>query len=275
MKKILIIVCAVLMMTACKKEQSEVATVTLRFSPYEVSPMKTASVSTVCSRLDVYIVDTLAGDTLRFHQDRGVTGAGFGSVSAVLQTTRGYKLLAIAHGFTDTVGLSNGVFVMPDEKLKQTMVAVQTFSPADSLNLTVVMQRIVGMFKCRVADEIPDNVAQFTFQIDSAGYQWHETGHSLGTTRRMATITGMARGSDGYVDFNVYVMADDLSSVKYVDITATAQDADLQAVETREFAQVPIKAGYVTTYSGTFFITFDMGFTFEVDDWGNYGSYTF
>ena len=40
MKKILIILGAVLMMTACKKEQSEVATVTLRFSPYEVSPIR-------------------------------------------------------------------------------------------------------------------------------------------------------------------------------------------------------------------------------------------
>ena len=50
MKKILIIVCAVVLLAACKKERSEVATVTLRFSPYEVSPMKTASVSTVCSR---------------------------------------------------------------------------------------------------------------------------------------------------------------------------------------------------------------------------------
>ncbi len=54
-----------------------------------------------------------------------------------------------------------------------------------------------------------------------------------------------------------------------------AVDAGGQAVETREFAQVPIRDGYLTTYTGTFFITFDMGFTFLVDDWGNYGSYTF
>ena len=51
--------------------------------------------------------------------------------------------------------------------------------------------------------------------------------------------------------------------------------SDGAAVETRQFSQVPIKAGYITTYSGNFFITFDTDFTFVVGDWGELDSQTF
>lgn len=61
MKKILTFAFAALALAACTKEQPQPAPtgeqqMTIKFSPYEMSPMKTQSgVGTVCSRLDVYI----------------------------------------------------------------------------------------------------------------------------------------------------------------------------------------------------------------------------
>lgn len=69
-------------------------------------------------------------------------------------------------------------------------------------------------------------------------------------------------------------MADDMTNVKYVDIEAEALNPTNDG-EVRQFTQVPIKNGYVTTYSGTFFVTFGMDFTFLVDDWNDYGSFTY
>ena len=77
MKKILLAIAAVAVLVGCTKDvpnenQNEKA-VTIRFSPYEVTPMKTtSSVTTVCSRLDVYIIEQGTTDTMRFHQDRAI-----------------------------------------------------------------------------------------------------------------------------------------------------------------------------------------------------------
>ena len=76
MKKILMAVAAVALFIGCTKEHTTPTdgTVTIKFSPCEVSPMKTtSSVSTVCSRLDIYIIEQGTTDTLRFHQERTAT----------------------------------------------------------------------------------------------------------------------------------------------------------------------------------------------------------
>ena len=288
MKKLLIILAAVLCLTACKKETDDTpqpvgdkSTVRFDFNPYQMEPMKggtkNASLSTVCSRLDVYIIDTVAADTLRCHQERGTT-PGFGSLTATLQTTKTYKLVAVGHNTDDTCTFNGGIVSFADDKVKQSLVSVVTFTPADSLNLHVVMQRIVGMFKLRIAD--PDeefaNVAKFQFTVDSAYNRWNvNTSHGSVLTSRVHTITGTNRGSDGYVTYNVYIIPDNLTDIRHVDITASALDASDQPIETRHFPSVPVKAGYVTKYTGTFFITFDMSFLFEVGDWGELSDTSF
>ena len=292
MKKILTALAAVLMIVGCTKETinqnenengaAEYDTVNFHFSPYQVSPMKggektTTSVATVCSRLDIYIIDIAEGDTMRWHQERTAT-AGFGTLTATLKTNKTYHLYAVAHNTTDTATFSGGVFSFAEDKIKQCMVADTIFSPGDGLQLSVTMQRIVGMFKLRIAD--PDSefegVTGFNFSITQSGRKWDmATMQSTDRVEQLRTITGTSRGNDGYVTYNVFIMGDDMQTVKYVDITASAVLTGGVQGETREFSQVPIKNGYVTMYSGTFFITFDMGFTFSVGEWGEYGSYNF
>ena len=281
MKKILTFAFAALALAACTKEQPQPAPtgeqqVTIKFSPYEMSPMKTQSgVGTVCSRLDVYIIEQGTTNTLRLHQERTAT-ADFGSATVTLQTNRTYRLVAMAHNTTDTCTFRDGVFSFAENKVKQCMVADTVFSPGDGLSLTVVMQRIVGMFKMRVTDALPSDVTGFRFSVDQAGCKFNmATRQSTDRGIRLHTVNGTSTDANGMAVYNVYVMGDDMTTVKYVDITAEALRSDGTAVETREFAQVPIKDNYVTTYSGTFFVTFGMVFTFEVGDWNDGGSFTF
>ena len=291
MKKILLFAAVALALTACTKEPTEQPVapsgfesydsvqMQFKFSPYEVTPMKTtSSVATVCSRLDVYIIEQGTTDTMRFHQDRAINATGFGSLTATLQTNRSYKLIVMGHNTSDTCTFSNGLIGFEEDKIKQCLYADTVFSPADGLSLNVVMQRIVGMFKLRIADA-DDEFADFDhmlFTISESGKKWNTATHeSADRGVRTYSISGHSRGNDGYVTMNLYVMGDNMTDVKYVDITAQSYLTNGTVKETRQFAQVPIRDGYITTYTGTFYVTFGMGFTFEVGDWNEYGSYTF
>ena len=291
MKKILLFAFAALALAACTKEPTEQPVspsgfesydsvqMQFKFSPYEVTPMKTqSSVATVCSRLDIYLIEVGTTDTMRFHQDRAINATGFGSLTTTLQTNRSYKLIVMGHNTSDTCTFAGGLIGFEENKIKQCLYADTVFSPGDGLNLNVVMQRIVGMFKLRIADA-DDEFEDFdhmVFTISESGRKWNTATHeSADRGIRTHIISGHSRGNDGYVTMNVYVMADNMTDVTYVDIEAKVVKTNGTDGETRQFTQVPIKDNYITTYTGTFFVTFDMGFTFLVDDWNDYGSYTY
>ncbi len=277
MRKILFTLAAVLTLAACNKDipTNSTTAVSILFSPYQVAPMKsTSSVSTVCSRLDIYIVEQGTTDTLRIHQERTTT-TDFGSATLTLQTNKNYDLIAVAHNSTDTCTLNGGIVSFSGDIIKQTLVADTTFCPGDGLTLNVTMQRIVGMFKMRVTDTIPSDVTGFQFTISPSGRRFDiGTMQSTDPAERTHTINSTSTDNNGIASYNIYVMADDMTNVKYVDIEAKALNPTNDG-EVRQFTQVPIKNGYVTTYSGTFFITFGMDFSFSVDDWIDYGSFTF
>ena len=268
---------AALTLTACTKEKplGNTESVKINFTPYDVAPMKaTSSVSTVCSRLDIYIIEQGTTDTLRIHQARDIN-TDFGSATVTLKTNKTYNLIAVAHNSTDTCTFNGGIVSFSGDIIKQTLVADTTFCPGDGLSLSVVMQRIVGMFKMRVTDAIPSDVTGFQFTISPSGRKFNiGTMQSTDPAERTHTINSVSTDNNGVASYNIYVMADDMTNVKYVDIEAEALKPTNDG-EVRQFTQVPIKNGYVTTYSGTFFITFGMDFTFSVDDWNDYGSFTF
>lgn len=268
---------AALTLAACTKEKplGITETVTINFTPYQVAPMKaTSSVSTVCSRIDVYIIEQGTTDTLRIHQERTAT-TNFGTATMVLQTNKTYNLVAVAHNSTDTCTFNGGIVSFSNDIIKQTLVADTTFCPGDGLSLNVVMQRIVGMFKMRVTDAIPSDVTGFQFTISPSGRKFNiSTMQSTDPAERTHTINSTSTDNNGVAVYNVYVMADDMTNVKYVDIQAEAL-CPTNDGEVRQFTQVPIKNGYVTTYSGTFFVTFGMDFSFSVDEWNEYGSFTY
>lgn len=287
MKKYFIIAAlATMVITSCSKEENNTVLpnnnnttkVSFTFSPYEMTPMKTVSdIATVCSKLDIWIIDTVNNDTIVIHKQREGTGnnATFGNVTATLQTNKTYRLLAMAHNTDEMCTFENNIFAFSENKIKQTLYADTVFSPADGLSLNIVMQRIVGMFKMIVTDNVVDGVTGFRFHVFSAGCKWNIAGYSEDRGERIHTINGTTQNDYGYVVYNVYVMGDNMIDTLNVNITAEAIDSNGDAQETRYFENVPIKDGYITQYTGTFFITFDMGFSFGVGDWGTFGNYTY
>lgn len=277
MRKILFSLAAVLTLAACNKDIPPISTtaVSIHFSPYQVAPMKTtSSVSSVCSRIDIYIIEQGTTDTLRIHQERTAT-TDFGNATVTLQTNKTYNLIAVAHNSTDTCTLNGGIVSFPGDIVKQTLVSDTAFCPGDGLSMNVIMQRIVGMFKMRVSDAIPSDITGFQFTISPSGRKFNvSTMQSTDPAERTHTINSTSTDNNGIAAYNIYVMADDMTNVKYVDIEAKALNPTNDG-EVRQFNQVPIKNGYVTTYSGTFFVTFGMDFSFSVDDWNEYGSFTF
>ena len=62
----------------------------------------------------------------------------------------------------------------------------------------------------------------------------------------------------------------------HIDVTVTALDAEDNVIEEKSFADVPIQAGYITTFKGTFFVTTGMSFSFQSSgDWTDYDEITF
>ena len=81
--------------------------------------------------------------------------------------------------------------------------------------------------------------------------------------------------STGGANFTVTIMADSDSTNTMVDIAIKALTAANAVYDEHTITDVPIRNGYVTTYSGTFFRNFNLGLSFMCEDWGDNGHFTF
>lgn len=271
MKKFYLLLLAATMLAACNKPEPQEAdgTVTITFQPYQVEPMKgeraTTALADNVNHLDVWICQ--GGDTIAVHQT--TSDADFGTVSVMLDRTKTYTLHAVGHKANGAAVISDEIIRFPEEKVTHSMYASATFSPANTTSLSCSMNRIVGMFKLIVQDEIPDNVDHFRFAITTeTGTRWstadNEAVHYM---VRESIPSSMNPNSQGYVIFNTYIMADNLVDLKYVNITAQGVAANGSVVKERQFDNVPVKDGWVATYQGQFFTDSWLIITFDVDGW--------
>lgn len=262
-----------LVMTACDKNASDGEvnnheTVTLTFSPYTIAPMTRAatSIADYCTHLDVWISDD-EDNVIDIHQS--TADADFGSVSVALDRTKTYTLTAVAHKCTDAATLDDGVISFPDDKITHSMVYTNTFSPATSTSLSCVMHRIVGQLRLEITDVVPDDVAKFTYSIDGTHSEWNIEGYAANDFDRTGTINLTSRNNDGSATLNIFVMPSDFTTIDEETIVVQALTADDDIVESKTFTDVPIKAGYKTTYHGEFFTTEQMAMSFVAEDWTN------
>ena len=75
--------------------------------------------------------------------------------------------------------------------------------------------------------------------------------------------------------FNIYIMADNMTQTKNLDITVRAIDENEGIIEERSFSDVPIKNGWVTHYTGTFFVTSELTINFTIGDWSNFDDHPY
>lgn len=289
-KSIFVAAMVVLMMASCSKDASDDVfnvqpstsnvPVTLTFSPYEMEAMTRAgipgdnaggvhgeaemtraatSIASIVTHLDVWITD--GTKTIDLHQTN--SDADFGSLSVTLDKTKTYTLYAVGHK-ADGATLSDGVISFTDDKVTHAMYYSTTFSPATTTSLSCLMTRIVADFRLEITDDIPAECKSFRFTINSVYDMWSVTDGGTHSLDRVSTISYGGTSSI----FNVYAIVTDAQTTH--DITVEALDADDQPIQTRTFADVPLRNGYKTNYRGTFFIDTPMSISFTVNDWNEY-----
>jgi len=216
-------------------------------------------------RLDVWISDGTT--TQDFHQTK--TDEGFGTVTATLNKTKTYTLYAIAHKASAACTLTEGVIAYPEDKVRESAWYTTTFSPGTASSLNCAMNRITGKFSLATTDVVPEEVDHFRLTIAQTGIRFAVTGAPTEVTDRIVDYTTISRDNSGASSFatNILAASDDATNF---DITATAYDEDNNIIQQRTFADVPIRNGYITKYSGAFFIDSGMTMSFTASDWVEY-----
>ena len=287
MKKCVIALLAAMVLTACEKSSEEnvangsavdnQAEVTLTFSPYDMSPMGSGadsrqkaprraavSVADVVTHLDVWITDGTT--TTDLHQTSA--DADFGSLSVTLNKTKTYTLYAVGHR-AEGATLSDGVISFTDDKVTHSMFYTTTFSPATTTSLSCLMNRIVADFRLEITDDFPDAVKKLRFTISDVYDRWNVSTGATHQLNRVSTIN--CNGTSAI--FNVYAIVTDAQTTH--DILVEALDENDDVVQSRTFADVPLRNDYKTNYRGTFFIDTPVTSGFTVDDWNEYDTVEF
>lgn len=251
--------------------------VSFHFEPYNIEPIRDASsIGDYCNHLDVYIYesDDLETPVSSIHQVLN-NNSSFGTVIAPLQTNKTYTMYAIAHKCNGEAVVTDGVVLFPEGKTTHSFFYKETFTPTLNSSKTCTMERIVGMFKMTTTDAVPSEVSQFVFVIDLIGTAWNVEGYSENKIERTVTFNSFNLNSGGTVTFNLYLIADEQDETNEVNITTYTYGADEQLVQERYFENVPIKNGWMTTYTGNFFVSFDMNITFLAEAWNEFDPVNF
>lgn len=267
-------VVAMAMLTACTNDgasevlNKETAEVRMTFSPYDVEPMTRAAVADYATRLDVWIYD---GDTEVQSVHQKSTDEGFASLSVRLEKNKTYTVYAVAHKAAGAATLSNGVVSWPDDKVTHSFFYSQSFIPAMTTTLSCLMERIVGNFRLEVTDKVPEGVARMTIDMGVSPTRWNVAGYGENAVSRVSSFTP---GVGSSPTLSVFLLANKDEEAAY-DITVTAYDATDAVVQQRVFEDVPIRAGYRSTYRGAFFTNGAVSMTFTTNDWMDYETVDF
>lgn len=271
MKKILFLAATALLFACSNENQDDKSSmvnatkVTLFFSPYDVEPMTRASTSiaSIVTRLDVWVYESGAEFTA-VHQSSA--DDGFGSVSLTLDRTKTYTLVAVGHKCNSAASYASNIISFPDEKVSHAMVYHTTFSPANTTNINALMTRIVGQLRFEVADEVPAEAYTMRFSLGDCFTRWNvSTSAGANAVERTVNFVNFSRANDGTVAFMLYVIPTNLTDTDQMDITVTAMKENGDEIEAKTFNDVPIKAGYKTTYHGEFFTTESASASFTVE----------
>ena len=250
-------------------ENQDTEMVTISFRSRITSEPMTKTVTDIAelsNRLDVYIV--CGEDILEFHQNK-TDDEGFGSITTSLNKTKTYTVYAMAHKGSGPATMEDGVFTFTDNKITETLYCKVSFSPSLTTSLACSMNRIVGMFKLIMTDPLPQGLAKVRFTVSDTylGYGINGTLENQGD--KVSVINNPSSAQDGSTTFKVYCLAGEESYT--FDITVTALNEDDEVIEEKTFQDVPLQAGYMSTYRGTFFVTTGMSVSFSTtDEWASF-----
>ena len=239
------------------------------FSMEPMSSRTRAALSTVSTKLDLWLDD--GNDVIAVNQTS--SDVEFGSVSLTLNKLKTYTLYAIAHKCDAAATLADGVISFPDDKVKDTFWYTTTFSPATATTVNCVMSRIVSMFRIETTDAVPTDVKKIRITQRNVFDRWNVSTGATHNLDRISTINVTSTAADGTVALSAYAIVSDTETTH--DIIVEALDESDGVIQSRTFADVPLRNGYKTVYRGAFFTDADMSLSFTTSDWSEYDTTNF
>ena len=240
-----------------------------QFVMEQMSSETRAALSTVSTKLDLWLTDGTT--TTDVHQTS--SDSGFGTVSVTLDKTKTYTIYAVAHKGDAAATMTDGVISFPDDKVKDTFWYTTTFSPSTTTAINAEMSRIVSMFRIETTDAVPSEVKKMRITLQNVYDRWHVTTGATHNLNRLSTINITSTASDGTVALFVYVIVGDTETAHGVLVEALDESDDV--IQSKTFADVPLRNGYKTVYRGAFFTDANMSMSFTASDWSEYDTTNF
>lgn len=250
--------------------------VILNFTPLAYESMETKAtvqISEVSNYLDVWLID---GETiLEAHQSKAADATTFGSIPFTLNKTKTYTVVAVAHKGNGAATLEESVISFPDNKITETFFYTGAYCPGTGgTTPSFGMTRNVGMFKLTFTDALPAALEKVQFTVTGSGLGYNIAGYSTNVGDKTSVINNPSSSNDGTTSFKIYCLADGEAST--ISVTVTAYGDEDAVIETKTFEDVPLRAGYIASYRGTFFVTTAATAGFTADDaWENYEQESF
>ena len=209
-------------------------------------------IAKLCSRLHFVVFQ--GGERVKMiTQQSG--DKNFGTVSLTL-TEGSYVFAVLAHSCSGNATITNlQKITFPNNVVSDTFYTYGeiTIDGSGSQEYDLTLERTVAMFRLKITDDIPANVAKMKFYYTGGSSTFSaETGFGSVNSKQTVNLTP-ADGVkvDGGTQFDVYTFPHAMSGE--LKMTITALDASNNAVKEMVFENVPVQMNTITLYEGSFF----------------------
>ena len=203
---------------------------------------------------DVWVLDYVDGVLQQqLHQDDN-TSDDFGRPSISLSYGTHHVYFVASRGITPTLSTADKTITW--EKPSDTFWADYSVTVVNSSNgnRAVTLDRVVTKFKAIVNDALPVGISSISI-IPATWYYAlnYQTGEATGAVSNQPTVISIPQSYEGRTEVNFTIQS--LSNITEwnTDISIVAKDGDQTVLGTATIADVPLKAGRITEYSGSLF----------------------
>ena len=179
----------------------------------------------------------------------------FGTVSLTLPEGD-YDMAVVAHNCNGNATITDlQKITFPNNIVSDTFYTYGqlTIDGSDGQTFDLTLERAVAMFRLRITDAIPSDVAKMKFYYTggSSTFSAQSGFGSVNSKQTVNLLTSDAMIVDGATQFEVYTFPH--AETDELKITITAQDASGNTVQEQIFEKVPVKLNTITVYEGSFF----------------------
>jgi len=245
-------------------KNSDLVEMTMYFTRFQFEQegmTRASSVTDYITRLDIWLSD---GETTTTYNQATDT-EGFGSISLTLNKNKTYTMYAVAHKGSAPATLADGVVSFPDDKVTHSFFYSETFQPTKDMAKVCPMDRIVAMFMLSTTDAVPENAKKVRITISNVFNRWNVAGYGVNAIDKVSTISITSTKPDGTVDLMTYGIVTNENTNHTVLVEAL--DANDAVLQTQTFENVPLRNGYRTIATGSFFTDAPSSFSFTAEEW--------